>query len=68
MYAQMFRESPLLIMPLVSLVFFFAVFVAVVFRFLTKSKSAFDPMAALPLEDGAPLSSHDAIQEVRNVQ
>ncbi len=67
MYAQMFRESPLLVMPLISLVFFFAVFIAVVWRFMSKSKSAYDPMAALPLEDGAPIDSAEQIQEVRNV-
>lgn len=68
MFAQMFRESPLLVMPLVSLVLFFGIFLAVIVRFMRKSTSSFDPIAAMPLDDGASIASTDAIKEARNVQ
>jgi Na+-transporting methylmalonyl-CoA/oxaloacetate decarboxylase gamma subunit len=64
----MFRESPLLVMPLVSLVLFFGIFLAVIVRFMRKSASSFDPIAAMPLDDGVPIASTDAIKEARNVQ
>jgi hypothetical protein len=68
MFAQMFRGSPLLVMPLVSLVLFFGIFLAVIVRFVRKSSSSFDPIAAIPLDDGQPIASTDAIKEARHVQ
>jgi hypothetical protein len=65
-FAQMFRESPLLIMPLVALLLFFAMFVGVVVLFMTKSKNALDPIASLPLnDDESPSSSPTEVSNVR---
>ncbi len=50
MYAQLFTHSPLLILPLVSLALFGAVFFAVVVRVFARRASAYDDAASLPLE------------------
>lgn len=51
MYAQLFIHSPLLILPLVSLALFGAVFVAVVARVFARKASSYDTAAALPLDE-----------------
>ena len=54
MYRQLLEHSPLLAYPLVALVVFLAVFVAVVFRTFAAKPEAYAKAAALPLEDGTP--------------
>lgn len=46
-----FRQSPLLALPVLALVLFMLVFLAVTLRALLTQKSRWDAMAMLPLED-----------------
>jgi flagellar biogenesis protein FliO len=59
MFASMFRQSPLLVFPLLALLLFVTVFALIVWRVLRSSARAFDSVASLPLGDepspqGAP--------------
>ncbi len=55
MTRQLLEHSPLLIFPLISLVLFLAVFLAVVIRTYAKRAEAYATEAALPLaEDDSP--------------
>ena len=51
MFRQLLEHSSLLTYPLVALVLFLAVFVALVIRTLATKPEAYDATAALPLED-----------------
>lgn len=46
-----FRQSPLLALPVIALVLFMLVFLAVTLRAMLTQKSRWDAMAQLPLED-----------------
>lgn len=50
-YAQTLRSTSLLVMPLVALLWFFAMFLFVLVRYMRANKSSFDPAAQLPLLD-----------------
>ncbi len=50
MYAQLFTHSPLLILPILSLALFAAVFVAIVVRVFARRAAAYDATASLPLD------------------
>ena len=47
-----FDQSPVLLFPIVALCLFMGVFVLVTVRTLRTRKTAFDDVAALPLDDG----------------
>lgn len=51
MYRQLLDSSPLLTFPLIALVIFFSVYVAIFIRTFAKKASAYDATAALPLHD-----------------
>jgi cbb3-type cytochrome oxidase subunit 3 len=56
MYRQLLEHSSLLIYPLIALVLFLAVFIAVVIRTFAKRADAYESTASLPLmDDDAPL-------------
>jgi cbb3-type cytochrome oxidase subunit 3 len=73
-YAQTLRQTSLLVMPMVALLWFFAMFVIVLVRYSRASKSSFDPAAQLPLlEDDAATATTTTItpseaKEARNVR
>ena len=52
MYREFFAKSPLLALPVASLVIFLAVFAAVLLAVLRRRASHFDAIARMPLEDG----------------
>jgi cbb3-type cytochrome oxidase subunit 3 len=49
--AEFFAESPVLLYPLIALVLFFTVFLAVIVRVTRMKKSEVDRYAHLPLEE-----------------
>lgn len=51
MKQQMLLQSPLLALPILALVLFLGVFVAVLVRTYMRRPSAYDPVARRPLED-----------------
>lgn len=51
MYRQLLEKSPLLALPLLSLVLFLLCFVAIVIRTYARRSEAYSKTAALPLED-----------------
>ncbi|MDB4988897.1 MAG: hypothetical protein JWN04_4075 [Myxococcaceae bacterium] len=51
-----FRQSPLLAMPVLALVIFILVFLAVTLRAMLTSSSRWDELAQLPLQDAPPAS------------
>lgn len=51
MFRQLLDHSPLLSYPLIALVIFFTVYVAIFIRTYAKKASAYDATAALPLQD-----------------
>lgn len=53
MKSELLARSPLLALPLVVLVAFFAVFVAVLFVTLRRKGKAYEPVARLALEGDA---------------
>lgn len=58
MYRQFFSALESTSLPLASMVFFLLAFALVLLRTLwLKSKRDYDPIATLPLEDGAPCGS-----------
>ena len=60
MYAQLFAQSPLLVLPLVALALFGAVFFAVVVRVFARRATSYDAAALLPLErSGEPTTQHE---------
>lgn len=56
MYALMFKQSPLLVFPLIGLCMFVSIFAVVVLHVWRRSADSFKTMAAMPLEDGQPVS------------
>ena len=52
-----FRQSPLLALPVIALVLFMLVFLAVTLRAMLTKKSRWDAIAQLPLEDRPAESS-----------
>ena len=51
MYREFFSRSPLLALPVASLMIFLAVFGLIIFNVLRRRGSQFDPAARLPLDD-----------------
>jgi hypothetical protein len=51
MYKDLFAQSPLLVLPLVAMFLFLAVFVVVAIRAATSSRTEMDAAARLPLGD-----------------
>jgi cbb3-type cytochrome oxidase subunit 3 len=51
MYKDLFVQSPLMVLPLVAMFLFLAVFVSVAIRALTSSRLEMDEAARLPLGD-----------------
>lgn len=51
MKQQMLLQSPLLALPILALLLFFGVFLAVSIRTYMRRSSAYDPIARRPLED-----------------
>lgn len=51
MFAVMFRQSPLLIFPLIGLATFVTLFAAIVLRVLRSRADSFDSVASIPFED-----------------
>jgi hypothetical protein len=52
-----FRRSPLLVMPVIALVIFMLVFLAVSLRALLTRKSRWDALAQLPLQEGRSVAA-----------
>ena len=52
MYREFFAQSPVLALPILSLLIFIAVFAGIVLRTLRRRPATFAGVAALPLEDG----------------
>jgi hypothetical protein len=50
-YKEFFAQSPLLVLPLAALVFFLAVFLAVVARTMVRRAPAYARIAELPLRE-----------------
>ncbi len=50
MKAELLAKSPMLLLPLVALFFFLAVFVGIFVLTMRKKPLAYDPIARLPLE------------------
>jgi cbb3-type cytochrome oxidase subunit 3 len=51
MYRDLLSQSSLLVLPLIALFLFIAVFVGVVVRTLMRSRAEIDECAAIPLHD-----------------
>ncbi len=51
MFAVMFRQSPLLIFPLIGLATFVTIFAAIVLRVVRSRPDSFDAVASIPFED-----------------
>ncbi len=49
--AEFFAQSPVLLYPLIALVLFFTVFLAVIIRVMRMKRSEADRYAQLPLEE-----------------
>jgi cbb3-type cytochrome oxidase subunit 3 len=49
--AEFFAQSPVLLLPVITLVLFFIVFLAVIVHVMRMKKSEADEYAHLPLED-----------------
>ena len=60
MYRELFRGSPLLVLPLIALGLFVAVYLAQTLRTLLGRRGRYDAVAALPLMDDAPPTSGPA--------
>lgn len=56
MYREFFSQSPVLALPILSLMIFIAVFAGIVVRTMRRRPSTFEGVAALPLEDGKEVS------------
>ncbi len=54
MYRQLLEKSPLLVLPLVSLVLFLLVFAAIVIRTYARRAEAYAKTAGMPLDDDTP--------------
>jgi hypothetical protein len=52
-----FRQSPLLMMPVIALVIFMLVFLSVSLRALLTRKSSWDALAQLPLQEGRSVAA-----------
>ena len=52
--SEFFSQSPVLLLPLIALFLFLAVFIAVSLRAARMTKSTVDTLAQLPLSDGEP--------------
>jgi hypothetical protein len=53
MKSELLAKSPMLILPLVALFLFVAVFLAMFIVTMKKSAPAYDPLARMPLDDDA---------------
>ena len=51
MKSELLARSPMLVLPLVALFLFVAVFLAVLIITMKKRAPAYDPLARMPLED-----------------
>lgn len=51
MKSELLAKSPLLVLPLVALFLFLAVFIAMFIVTMKKRAPAYDPLARMPLED-----------------
>ena len=60
MFAVMFRQSPLLIYPLIGLATFVTLFAAIVLRVIRSRPDSFDAVAAIPFEDSEDASTPSA--------
>jgi cbb3-type cytochrome oxidase subunit 3 len=58
MYRQLLEKSPLLALPLLSLVLFLVCFVAIVARTYMRRSDAYAKTAGLPLEDDRKGDDH----------
>ncbi len=52
MYREFFVNSPVLALPVLSLMLFIAVFAGIVVRTMRRRPAAYEAAAALPLDDG----------------
>jgi hypothetical protein len=52
MYREFFAHSPVLALPVLSLVIFITVFVGIVARVARRRAETYDGVAALPLDNG----------------
>jgi hypothetical protein len=51
MYKDLFTQSPIMVLPIVALLLFLGVFVAVLLRTFARKSDRFDAVARLPMED-----------------
>jgi cbb3-type cytochrome oxidase subunit 3 len=54
MHKELLQQSPLLVLPLVALLLFFGVFVAVSIRTYVRRAKTYDAAASLPLDEESP--------------
>lgn len=52
MKAELLATSPLLVLPLVALFLFLAIFLGIFFQTMRRTARAYDPIARLPFDDG----------------
>ncbi len=52
MYRDFFIHSPVLVLPIISLLIFIVVFAGIVVRTMGRRPSTFDGVASLPLDQG----------------
>lgn len=52
MYRDFFVHSPVLVLPIISLLIFITVFAGIVVRTMRRRPSSFEGVAALPLDSG----------------
>ncbi len=57
MYREFFVHSPVLVLPIISLLIFITVFAGIVVRTMRRRPSTFDGIAALPLDSGEETNS-----------
>jgi hypothetical protein len=50
-HKDLLQQSPLLVLPVIAMLVFFAVFVAVTLRTMLRRSSAYEKTAALPLSE-----------------
>lgn len=52
MYRDFFIHSPVLVLPIISLLIFIVVFAGIVVRTISRRPSSFEGIASLPLDQG----------------
>jgi len=62
--SELLARSPLLILPLVALFLFIAVFVAMFIVTMKKRAPAYEPFARMPLDDGDDADDRSSTGEV----